>query len=166
MQLYIMRHGIAALREKWIGPDEDRPLTRAGRARMRVAARGLRALNRRFDLIVSSPLVRALQTAEVVARTFDHQSPVEISPALAPGLQPEPLFQFLAGFPEAQRVLLVGHEPDLGNFALTLIAGAHSDCFPLRKGGVCRVDIERVPPDGPGTLHWAVTPRILRGLAR
>jgi phosphohistidine phosphatase len=165
MQLYIMRHAIAALREKWIGPDEDRPLTRAGRARMRLASRGLRAIGVRFDIIISSPLIRALQTAEIVAREFNYKSPIEICPALAPGLKPELLFQFLAAFPDASSLLMVGHEPDLGNLALTLLGGAHPDRFPLRKGGVCRVDVDRMPPDGPGTLVWAVTPRIMRALA-
>jgi phosphohistidine phosphatase len=133
---------------------------------MRLAARGLRTLGDRFDVIISSPLVRALQTAEIVAREVKHKSPIEICPALAPGLSPELLFQFLGGFPDAQRVLLVGHEPDLGNFALTLLGGARPDRFPLRKGGVCRVDVDHLPPDGTGTLVWAVTPRILRDLGR
>ena len=164
MQLYIVRHAIAALREKWIGPDADRPLTHAGRARMRQAARGLRTLNVKADLIVSSPLVRCVQTAEIVAREFKHKSPIEICPALAPGLHPEAVFQFLAGFPDARQTFLVGHEPDLGNFVLTLIGGAHADSFPMRKGGVCRVDIQQLPPEGPGTLVWAATPRMLRGL--
>jgi phosphohistidine phosphatase len=164
MQLYIMRHAIAALREKWIGPDGDRPLTRGGRARMRLAARGLRTLKISFDVILSSPLVRAVETAEVVAGEFEYKSPIEICPALSPGLRPESLFQFLLAFPDARSALLVGHEPDLGNLALTLLGCAHSDRFPLRKGGVCRVDVDRIPPDGPGTLVWAVTPRILRSL--
>ncbi len=166
MQLYIMRHAIAALREKWIGPDEDRPLTLSGRARMRQAARGLRALRIRFDLVVSSPLVRAVQTAEIVPRVLKQPPQIEICPALAPGMVPDQLFQFLAGYPAAKRVLLVGHEPDLGNFALTLIGCAQPDCFPLRKGGVCRIDIDQVPPTGAGVLVWALTPRIMRSLAR
>jgi phosphohistidine phosphatase len=166
MQLYIMRHAIAALREKWIGPDADRPLTLAGRARMRQAARGLRAMRVRFDLIVSSPLVRALQTAEVVSREIKAKPEIEICPALSPGLQTDELFRFLATFPKANRVLLVGHEPDLGNLVLTLIGGGHPDSYPMRKGAVCRVDIDSMPPGGPGRLIWAVSPRILRGLAR
>lgn len=165
MQLYIMRHAIAALREKWNGPDGDRPLTRDGRARMRRAARGLRRLGVRFDVIMASPLVRAIQTAEIVAQEFKHRAPVEICPALAPGLHPESLFHFIGAFPGARRVLLVGHEPDLGNLVLHLIGGAHADRLPMRKGAVIRVDLDGTPPAGPGTLVWALTPRILRALA-
>jgi phosphohistidine phosphatase len=166
MELYIMRHAIAALRETWEGPDGDRPLTRQGRARMRQAARGLLRLGVRFDVIVSSPLVRALQTAEVVAAELGYRSPVEICPALAPGLRPEAVFQFLASYPDSERLLLVGHEPDLGNLALTLIGGGHADRFPMRKGGVCRIDLETMPPNGPGSLVWSLTPSIMRALAR
>jgi phosphohistidine phosphatase len=165
MELYIMRHAIAALRENWEGPDQDRPLTGQGRSRMRRAARGLKRLGVRFDVIASSPLVRALQTAEVVAAQLGYRSPVEICPALAPGLRPEAVFQFLASYPDAERLLLVGHEPDLGNLALTLIGGGHADRFPMRKGGVCRIDLEGMPPNGPGFLVWSVTPQILRALA-
>lgn len=165
MQLYIMRHAIAALREKWNGPDGDRPLTRAGRARMRQAARGLRRLGVRFDVIMASPLVRAIQTAEIVAQEFKHRAPVEICPALAPGLHPESLFNFIRAFPTARRVLVVGHEPDLGNFALHLVGGAHADRMPLRKGAVVRIDLDGTSTGEPGTLVWALTPRILRLLA-
>lgn len=165
MQLYIMRHAIAALREKWNGPDGDRPLTRTGRARMRRAARGLRRLGIRFDVIMASPLVRAIQTAEIVAQEFRHRSPVEICPALAPGLHPDSLFNFINAFPDAKRVLLVGHEPDLGNLVLHLLGGAHADRVPLRKGGVVRIDLPETPPAAPGTLVWALTPRILRVLS-
>ena len=165
MQLYIMRHAVAELRETWGQPDIGRPLTAKGRTRMRLAARGLRAAGARFDLIASSPLVRAVETAEIIAREFKYPVPIEICPALAPGLEPEPLFRFLVEFPEAERVLLVGHEPDLGNLVLSLIGGAHSDRFPMRKGAVCRVDIERVPPPGLGTLVWALTPALMRQMA-
>ena len=166
MELYIMRHAIAALRESWEGADADRPLTGRGRARMRQNARGLRRLRVKFDVIVSSPLVRALQTAEVVAGEMGYRSPVEICPALAPGLRPEAVFQFLASYPDAERLLLVGHEPDLGNLALTLIGGAQADRFPMRKGGVCRIDVDSMPPNGPGDLVWALTPGIMRALVR
>ncbi len=164
MEIYIMRHAIAALREEWTGPDEDRPLTRAGRSRMRVAARGLKNLKVRFDVIMASPLVRAIQTAEVVAKEIGHRSPVEICPALAPGLNPGSLYHFLGSFAGRKSFLLVGHEPDLGNLVLHLIGGAHADCYPMKKGAVCRVDVEQIPPPGPGTLVWAMTPRILRRL--
>jgi phosphohistidine phosphatase len=166
MELYIMRHAIAALRETWEGPDADRPLTRPGRARLRRAARGMRKLGLHFDVIVSSPLLRAMQTAKIVAAEFSYHSPVEICPALAPGLRPEAVFQFLASYPDAETLLLVGHEPDLGNLALTLLGGGHADRFPIRKGGLVRVDLDAMPPNGPGSLVWAVTPRILRLLAR
>ena len=166
MQLYIMRHAIAALREEWVGPDGERPLTKNGRRRMRQASRGLRRLGVRFDLIASSPLVRALETARIAARVLRYRAPVEICPALAPGLRAEAVFQFLASYPDAKRILLVGHEPDLGNLALTMIGGAHADRFPMKKGGVCRIDVDSLPPTGPGTLIWALTPSILRLLGR
>ena len=166
MQLYILRHAIAALREEWVGPDGERPLTRTGRVRMRQAARGLGRLGIGFDLSASIPLVRALETARFAARVLRFRAPVEICPALAPGLRAEAVFQFLASYPDAKRILLVGHEPDLGNLALTLIGGAHADRFPMKKGGVCRIDVDSLPPTGPGTLVWALTPSVLRLLGR
>ncbi|MEQ1912306.1 MAG: phosphohistidine phosphatase SixA [Vicinamibacterales bacterium] len=164
VQLYLIRHAVAEERgEKW--PDDTkRPLTEDGVRRMRRAAKGLARLGARFDVVLTSPLLRAQQTAEIVAAAFETVPPVVTATSLAPDGSFTGLLADLQKHARHTRVALVGHEPSLGEFASRLTKARRR--FEFKKGGACRIDIESIPPAGPGALRWLVTPAILRGVER
>jgi len=167
MNLYLMRHGIAAASDQpGIESDSGRPLTAKGTKRMRRAARGLRRLGVSFDTVLTSPFVRARQTAEIVAESLGLEAQLEEIPELAPQSSVDHLISRLTRFQDKEHVLLVGHNPLLGHAASFLIAGKKEISLEieLKKGGLCRIEIDGLPPGTPGTLHWFLTPKQLRQL--
>jgi len=161
-ELYLVRHGIAAERGKEWPDDSKRPLTHKGIARLREVAAGLRELDVSFDLILTSPLVRARQTADLLHQGLGGSTPLEETPLLAPGGARADLLDLLRSRKKVERVALVGHEPDLGQLAALLI-GARAPLV-FKKGGVCRIDFPKFPPVPPGHLVWFAVPRMLRAL--
>jgi phosphohistidine phosphatase len=163
-ELYLIRHAIAAeAGEEW--PDDDkRPLTARGVARFKEAVDGLKKLEAGIDEIFTSPLVRAKQTADLLAAGLPGKPTVKILDALAPGHTPGSLMAQLARTARRRRIALVGHEPSLGELAAHLIGAGRA--LPLKKGGVCRIDIESLTSRRPGALTWFVQPKMLRGLVR
>jgi phosphohistidine phosphatase len=163
ISLYLVRHAIAAERgPKW--PDDaKRPLTHKGMARMRLGVRGLRALGAEIDLVLSSPLVRAVQTADILVEGLGSAPRLELSSALAPGEPPSAVVAALSRHTTAQRIALVGHEPDLGKLAAWLIGAREPIGF--KKGGMCRIDVPALPPGRSGQLIWLAVPKMLRALA-
>jgi phosphohistidine phosphatase len=167
MNLYLMRHGIAVTADQpGIESDSERPLTQKGLKRMRRAARGLRRLGISFDALLTSPLVRAHQTAEIVADTLGLEAQLEEIPELAPQSSVDHLISRLTRFQDKEHILLVGHNPLLSHAASFLIAGKKEISLEieLKKGGLCRIEIDGLPPGTPGTLHWLLTPKQLRQL--
>jgi phosphohistidine phosphatase len=160
LELYLIRHGLAAERSEDYPDDSKRPLTSAGITRLRKEAKALTALDVDFDLIISSPLVRAKQTADTIATSMPSHPEVTLSDALAPAGTPAALFQELARHMRKGRIALVGHEPNIGELAARLIAARSPLVF--KKGGICRIDFEIFPPKGTGQLRWFVTPKMLR----
>ena len=161
--LYLIRHAIAAERGEKFPDDALRPLTPEGAGKMRFGARGFGAMGVELDVLISSPLIRALSTAEIVQRGLSRRPKVLSAPALAPGGTPVKLGDTLAKFGEHHSLGLVGHEPDLGRFAAWLIGAAQP--LPLKKGGACRIDLADWPPaPKQGTLVWFATPKMLRSL--
>jgi phosphohistidine phosphatase len=163
-QLFLIRHAIAAERsEKW--PDDSkRPLTHQGAARMRDVVEGLAVLDVSPDLVISSPLVRALDTAQIVVKGLGGKAKLVTSPALAPGGSPADVADAMASLGKARSVALVGHEPGLGELAAWLI-GARQP-LPFKKGGVCAIEVADWPAAAKsGTLVWLATPKMLRSLA-
>ena len=165
-ELYIMRHGIAVMR----GPgtvmdDAKRPLTPEGKDKMRAIAAGLVRAGLVADWIVSSPLVRAVETAEIVGEALGSKPPLDFCDALRPGGQPEALIAFLAKRSNRRRVLVVGHEPDMGELAARLIGAGRNANMPFKKGGCCLIAFSVFPPKAPGRLVWWLTPRVMRKLA-
>ena len=163
LELYLIRHGVAAERGDEYPDDSKRPLTAQGMTRLRKEARALDALGVTIDQIVTSPLVRTRQTADVIAESMKSRPPVATSDALAPAGTPGAVMQELAKYAKKGNVALVGHEPNLGELAARLIGARVALQF--KKGGICRIDFETVPPKGAGQLRWFLTPRILRRLA-
>ncbi len=160
--LYLVRHAIAAERgEEW--PDDTkRPLTERGISRFEVCVRGLRHLDAAIDEIFTSPLVRARQTADILAAGVEEEPPVKVLDALAPGHTATAVMGQLAKAARRRRIALVGHEPDLGELAAHLIGASRA--LPFKKGGVCRIDVEGLTARRAGSLAWFVTPKVLRGL--
>jgi phosphohistidine phosphatase len=162
LELYLIRHGVAAQRGEDWPDDSKRPLTNDGIAKLRKEARGLEALGAAIGQIVASPLVRTRQTADVIAETLKSKPSVATSDALAPAGTPAAVIQELTKYARKGSVALVGHEPNLGELAAHLIGARHA--FEFKKGAVCRIDFEVLPPKGVGQLRWFVTPKMLRRL--
>ena len=169
MNLYLLRHGVAAAKDDpAFESDGERPLTKKGIKKFRKAARGIVRLGVSFDAILSSPLIRARQTADLLAEAVSQESCVDEMPALAPDSSPEQLLGELSIVEGKEHVMLVGHEPLLGKLAAFLVNGKNNSesVIPLKKGGICRIEIEAVPPTQPGQMHWLLTPKQLRLMAR
>lgn len=165
IELYLVRHAVAAPRGPEFPDDRVRPLTPEGIARWRRAVAGLRALDVEIDLVLASPLARARQTADLLAAGLPDPPPVDEVPALAPGGDPGAVVREIARAGRRHRRLaLVGHEPDLGELTARLLAARGTVAF--KKGAVCRVDVHVAAPGGPGLLRWFLPPRVLRKLAR
>ncbi|MBI3048711.1 MAG: phosphohistidine phosphatase SixA [Acidobacteria bacterium] len=164
VELYLVRHAIAAERgAEW--PDDDkRPLTARGVSRFEEAVEGLRTLGVGVDEIFTSPLARARQTAELLAAGLPGGPAVRVLDALAPGHVPASVLAQLSRTARRRRIALVGHEPGLGELAAHLIGAGRA--LPFKKGGVCRIDVESLTSRRPGALTWFVPPRLLRGLAK
>jgi phosphohistidine phosphatase len=162
--LYLVRHAIAEDRgPKW--PDDaQRPLTDEGIRKWRKQAAGLVAIEARPELILSSPFVRARQTADYLAAAWPKKPKVVEIDALRSGGRPRDVLKSLEAFARHASLALVGHEPDLGELAALLVGFKTAQEF--RKGGVARIDVAILPPPaGSGSLQWWLTPRILRELA-
>ena len=165
MILYLLRHGIAAAGDQpGIESDGERPLTPRGIKRMRKEVRGLRRLGIAFDAILTSPLLRARQTAEIVAEMLSLESQLQEISGLAPESSVENLLFGLTRFQNRQHLLLVGHQPLLGKTAAFLLHGKERSPLDieLKKGGLCAIEIDSLPPDKLGTLHWLLAPKQLR----
>ena len=163
-QLYLVRHGVAEDRGEAWPDDAKRPLTGNGASRMRKSARGLARLGVSLDVVLTSPLVRARQTSDIVASAFDPRPPVVVVDALAPGGTFPSLLSEIEKQSRRPSMALVGHEPDLGEIAAQLAGLRHR--LEFKKGAVCRIDLESLSPPGRGKLQWFVTPRIMRALRR
>ena len=163
LELYLIRHGLAAERGDEFPDDSKRPLTADGIARLRKEAKALDLLGVSFDQILSSPLVRARQTADVFCEIMKAKPPVATTDALTPAGSPAAVIQELGKHMKKASVALVGHEPNMGELAAHLI-GAKIP-LPFKKGAIARIDFSIFPPRGKGQLVWFVTPRMLRKLA-
>jgi phosphohistidine phosphatase len=159
IELYLVRHAIAAERSDDIPDDSARPLTSRGVQRFRRVAAGLRALGVSVDVVLTSPLVRAKQTAELLADGLSPHPPVQTVGSLAPGAGHAAFVEDLGRRAKGRtRIACVGHEPDLGLLAARLIGARRPLAF--KKGGVCRIDLESA--GGAGHLVWLAPPRLLR----
>lgn len=164
-EIYLMRHGIAADRDpSGSSDDAKRPLTIEGKLKLRAIAKGLKRLEAEWDWVVSSPLKRAVETADVIVEELGCAAPRDLSEALIPGGgSSERVISFLSQHPERSRVLLVGHEPSLSELASELLGAGHSAHLMFKKGGCCLISYEGFPSgEAPGLLAWWLTPRVLR----
>lgn len=166
MRVVLFRHGPAGSRDpqRW-RDDSKRPLTSRGEARTKAAARGLaRLLDEPPAVIATSPYDRAAQSARLVADVLGCPR-IETLEALVPGAVTPRTLRTIAALDGKGPLVVVGHEPDLGRLAGTMIFGGASH-LPLKKAGACAIDFEDGVVPGQGTLAWHLPPRILRRLGR
>jgi phosphohistidine phosphatase len=165
MQLLVLRHEVAEPREGRRDSDADakRALTDKGRKRAERAARALARIAGPIDVVASSSLRRASETAEFLARELPDAELEEI-PALAPGAGPEAVVEWLRGLRGAEGVAIVGHEPDLSQLVTWLVAGLSTPILSLGKGGAALLELpDRIAP-GQARLLWLLRPEQLRRL--
>lgn len=163
-RLYLIRHAIAFERsDRWLD-DTKRPLTPKGMARMREGIVGLRELDVDFDLVITSPLVRARQTADLIVEGWRTPPALVMSDALAPGQPPAAVARELARHATRKHIGLVGHEPGLGELGGWLLGAGAPLTF--KKGGVACFEVPALPLAGPAHLVWLATPKMLRALAK
>ena len=166
MELYIIRHASAEMLSlKNDFTDAKRALTTQGREKMRQAARGIKKLGVSFDLIMTSPLVRAVETAQIIGKVLDTDGSAQVeTDNLAPGASFEDLFTEIRTHLGIQSAALIGHQPDLGTLISRLVWGS-SLSIPLKKGGVCCISITETMPTFRGDIIWLMTPKQLRMMA-
>ena len=160
MELYILRHAIAVEHgTKGYKDDTQRPLTAKGERKMRRIAKGMKKLGLSFDLILSSRLIRARQTAQIVAETFEIVKRLKFSAHLAPNGEAEELVRDLKRrYPNQNSVVLVGHEPYLSGLMATLLTGKPALDVNFKKGGLCLLTVDSLRFGHCATLQWLLTP--------
>jgi len=168
MNLYFMRHGVAVDRaDSGAGSDDrERQLTPKGIKRMNKAAKGLATLSLSFERILTSPLERARQTAKIVAQILQLEDRVEEIEQLSPEQSAQDLLSGLVAYSGKKEILLVGHEPQLSSTISVLLSGTSGAVIRLKKGGLCCLQVDGLPPRDSAVLHWALTPKQLRLMAR
>lgn len=162
MQLYIVRHGIAIDREDPKCPAEaERYLTEEGVEKTKQVAKGVAALGVTGDLLITSPYVRAVQTAEIFADALDYaRQKIRRNEMLLPGSEPTLLFRELAREKQTSTIFLFGHAPHLDGLIATAL-GSKKHLTSLKKAGVALIELRRISPPI-GVLAWLATPKMLR----
>ena len=163
MHLLAIRHAIAEEREEFAASgrgDSERPLTKHGKRQMKRVASGLRRVVKSIDVLGASPLVRAQQTASIVAEAYGEMA-VATVPSLAPDSEPEAFAAWLGRQRIAEVVGAVGHDPHLGMLVTWLLAGRMEPRVDIEKGGAVLLEVEGAPGASCATLLWALTPGML-----
>lgn len=163
LELCFFRHGIAVERDDpSVASDEERPLTEDGARKTRAAAEGLKLFDGGYDKILTSPWLRAKQTAVILADVLALPSPEEL-PQLAGDRTPSELLDALAQH-HGKRTLLVGHEPLLSETVVHVLGGEWA--LDLKKAGACSIEVDGLPPRKSATLLWHLTSRQLRMMVK
>lgn len=144
--------------------DHDRPLTPEGRRRLRRSVAGMNAIDVRFDRVVTSPLVRAAQTAAIVMKAMSlPKEALIVSAHLAPGGSRRELIREINDLaPDSENMVLVGHEPDLSELIGLLCSGSAAASIRLKKGSLAKLEVERLRHGRCAALAWLLSPKQLR----
>jgi phosphohistidine phosphatase len=161
MNLYILRHGLAVEHgAPGYKKDSDRPLTPEGERKLARTAKAMEAMDVSFDLIVSSPYVRARQTAQFIADAFKAGKKLQLSETLIPGGSSKQLIDLLNRLaPPWEDIILVGHEPYLSGLISLLVSGEEYVAIELKKGGLCKLSMDSLKHGRCATLQWLLTPK-------
>lgn len=159
--LYILRHGIAVERgAAGFTQDSERPLTAEGKQKLRRIIKAMRDMELEFDLILTSPYLRARQTAEMVAGAFRLRNKLQLCPPLVAEAEAEEVVDYLKAMqPMPESVLLVGHEPQLSQLISLLISGTPTLSITFKKGGLCKLTVPMWKAGPCAILDWLLTPR-------
>jgi phosphohistidine phosphatase len=158
LQLYLLRHGDAGDPMAWPGEDAERPLSAKGKRQARRLGSLLAEIGWKPDVILTSPKLRAAQTARIVGQAVDVKPDDE--ELLASSFELTDVGSVLADHPGARRLVLVGHDPDFSSLASTLTGAA----IELRKGAIARIDLQDASPAaGQGALRWLIPPGVVPG---
>jgi phosphohistidine phosphatase len=160
MNIFLLRHGIAAEPgAPGIKSDAERPLIPKGEQRLRAAAAAMEKMDLSFDVIISSPFLRAKQTAEIVAKILKLERNLTFSSDLIPGGNQQALIRQLNGLkPAPENILLVGHEPFLSRLIALLATGDTTAAIDMKKGSLCKLETEDLEYGHCATLKWLLTP--------
>ena len=145
-------------------PNDDRPLTEEGIEKISKAARGIIRVVDEVDIILTSPMVRAADTAKIVAEALNAESKLQVCHELAPGSSLKNLLTYLTKFKKLRSIMIVGHEPDLTYFASALL-GKKSSVIEFKKGSLCCIELTTIPSRRDGVLLWHCTSKQLRLMA-
>ncbi|HWW03624.1 MAG TPA: phosphohistidine phosphatase SixA [Candidatus Acidoferrum sp.] len=161
MNLYLLRHGLAVEPgTHGFAKDADRPLIPKGERKLWKIAEAIEAMAISFDLILSSPYVRARQTAEIIAEALNARKKVEFSDALVPAGSVKRLIESLNHLqPARENVLLVGHEPYLSELISLLVSGRVGFAVVMKKGGLCKLSAQSLHAGPCAALEWLLTPK-------
>ena len=167
MELYLLRHGIAVEHgTPGFETDAARTLTPKGRRQLRQTAAAMKKIDLPFDLILSSPLLRAKQTAEIIAEKLKRTKRLKFSDELKPDGSVKNLFRQLNELKSApESILLVGHEPDMSRMISLLISGGDNATIDFRKGGLCKLEADILRAGRCATLAWLLTPKQMKLMA-
>lgn len=165
MDLILFRHGIAVERQEWRGKEQDRPLTGKGIKKTRRALKGLLNLRMTPTHLLSSPLARARESAEIAQDLVRPRVTIQSCEELLPDAAPQALYALLASFSADAVVMCIGHEPHLSLLAGSLLVGKPCAGLTLKKAGACLIHLERVAQAASGYLEWWLTSGQLRALA-
>lgn len=166
MDCILFRHGIAVDPADWDGPEAQRPLTSKGMEKTKRAVAGLSALGVAPTYLLTSPLLRALETAKLVRRGLRGRADLQVREELLPDARPDKLFPVLDSLPQDACVICVGHEPRLGELAGLMLFGTPASGLALKKAGACCIGFDGAPKPGQGLLRWWLTPAQLRQLGK
>lgn len=157
MEIYLLRHGIAELRQA-PRPDAQRALTEDGKVKLRKVLARAKKAGVAPSLILTSSYARAVQTAELAAEVLAYQGQIVKTPALLPGGSPTAVWTEIRSRPNERAILLSGHEPLLSAAAAHLL-NAPTLKIDLKKGALIRIDLQRVTSEPQGVLKWLLTPK-------
>lgn len=161
MTIYLFRHANAGQHLGDYKKDETRPLDKSGERQSHDVGRALAAMEVEVDVIISSPLTRAMQTAEIAAKEFSHRDKIVTDDAMRPEAGYDQFQDLLTRYGKNQAIMAVGHNPSITDFLVTLLAGsAAREFIDYKKGAVARVDLD----GGKAVLRWIMTPKMARAL--
>lgn len=157
-ELYIIRHGLAGKRIEDGAEDDERPLTKKGRDRLKEIAKSLKARGIAFDKVLTSPLLRAKQSAEILNNYCSDNKEITVTELLKPDASYENFIKFLNKLKSLKKVAIVGHEPFLSGFASYCLTKNKSSFLNIKKGGILMLEINEVITPGSCLLSWLLEP--------